>query len=71
MAQINNFQEQESLTSLTERHKSILDILQLQGSVSVSDLAERLDVSEVTIRKDLSSLENRTNFTGLTEGRFR
>lgn len=55
MAQINNFQEQESLTSLTERHKSILDILQLQGSVSVSDLAERLDVSEVTIRKDLSS----------------
>ena len=57
MAQINNFQEQESLTSLTERHKSILDILQLQGSVSVSDLAERLDVSEVTIRKDLSSLE--------------
>ena len=51
MAQINNFQEQESLTSLTERHKSILDILQLQGSVSVSDLAERLDVSEVTIRK--------------------
>lgn len=71
MAQINNFQEQESLTSLTERHKSILDILQLQGSVSVSDLAERLDVSEVTIRKDLSSLENRTNFTGPTEGRFR
>ena len=57
MAQINNFQEQESLTSLTERHKSILDILQLQGSVSVSDLAERLDVSEVTIRKELSSLE--------------
>ena len=57
MAQINNFQDQESLTSLTERHKSILDILQLQGSVSVSDLAERLDVSEVTIRKDLSSLE--------------
>ena len=55
MAQINNFQDQESLTSLTERHKSILDILQLQGSVSVSDLAERLDVSEVTIRKDLSS----------------
>lgn len=49
--------EQESITSMTERHKAILDILQLQGSVSVSDLSERLDVSEVTIRKDLSFLE--------------
>ncbi|MCI1640760.1 MAG: DeoR/GlpR family DNA-binding transcription regulator [Bacteroidales bacterium] len=48
---------QDTLTSMTERHKSILDILQLQGSVSVTDLAERLDVSEVTIRKDLTALE--------------
>jgi DeoR family transcriptional regulator of aga operon len=48
---------QDNLTSMTERHKSILDILQLQGSVSVIDLAERLDVSEVTIRKDLTTLE--------------
>lgn len=56
MAQLNNTPETE-LTSLAERHKSILDILQLQGSVSVSDLAERLKVSEVTIRKDLSALE--------------
>lgn len=56
MAQLNNTPETE-LTSLAERHKSILDILQLQGSVSVSDLAERLEVSEVTIRKDLSALE--------------
>ena len=56
MAQLNNTPETE-LPSLAERHKSILDILQLQGSVSVSDLAERLEVSEVTIRKDLSALE--------------
>lgn len=42
---------------MTDRHKSIVDILQIQGSVSVADLAERLGVSEVTIRKDLSSLE--------------
>mgnify|MGYP000605272383 CR=1 FL=1 len=68
MAQINNFQEQESLTSLTERHKSILDILQLQGSVSVSDLAERLDVSEVTIRKDLSSLEKQNKLQDPRKG---
>ncbi len=53
----NNISEQELLKSLSERHKSILNILQLQGSVSVSDLAERLEVSEVTIRKDLSALE--------------
>lgn len=46
--------EQETLI---ERHKAILDILQLQGSVSVSNLSERLSVSEVTIRKDLSVLE--------------
>lgn len=43
--------------SLSTRYKSILDILQLQGSVSVADLSERLSVSEVTIRKDLSVLE--------------
>lgn len=53
----NNISEQDLLKSLSERHKSILNILQLQGSVYVSDLAERLEVSEVTIRKDLSSLE--------------
>ncbi|MFA6859157.1 MAG: DeoR/GlpR family DNA-binding transcription regulator [Bacteroidales bacterium] len=47
----------EALTSMEGRHKSILDILQLQGSVSVTDLAERLAVSEVTIRKDLTLLE--------------
>lgn len=39
------------------RHKAILDILSVQGSVSVADLSERLDVSEVTIRKDLTALE--------------
>ncbi len=53
-----NNAEQDSMKSIDERHKAILDILQLQGSVSVSDLSERLDVSEVTIRKDLSALEN-------------
>ena len=43
--------------SIQERQKEILDILQVQESVSVSDLAERLKVSEVTIRKDLTFLE--------------
>ena len=47
----------DSMTSMSERHKKILEILQLQGSISVTDLSERLNVSEVTIRKDLTSLE--------------
>ena len=45
------------MSSMTERHKNILEILQLQGSISVTDLSERLNVSEVTIRKDLTALE--------------
>jgi DeoR family transcriptional regulator of aga operon len=49
--------QQEASASIGQRHKQILDILQLQGSVSVIDLAERLNVSEVTIRKDLTALE--------------
>lgn len=40
-----------------ERQKNILEILNFQGSVSVSSLSERLGVSEVTIRKDLSVLQ--------------
>lgn len=40
-----------------ERHTEILRILQRLKSVSVQTLTERLDVSEVTIRKDLSLLE--------------
>ena len=46
------------MTSMSERHKNILEILQLQGSISVTDLSERLNVSEVTIRKDLTALES-------------
>ncbi len=42
---------------MIDRHKEILKILKLQGSISVSELAQRLDVSEVTIRKDLTVLE--------------
>lgn len=45
------------LCSMSERHKKILEILQFQGSISVADLAERMNVSEVTIRKDLTALE--------------
>lgn len=43
--------------SLSERHESILTLLKEHGSVSVLQLAEQFGVSEVTIRKDLSTLE--------------
>ena len=47
----------DPMSSMPDRHKDILEILQVQGSVSVTDLASRLGVSEVTIRKDLTALE--------------
>lgn len=40
-----------------ERHELILDRLMKQGSVLVTELAASLDVSLVTIRKDLTELE--------------
>ncbi len=48
---------EETISGLAQRHKQILDLLFEKGSVSVSALAERLKVSEVTLRKDLSTLE--------------
>ncbi|HSV56646.1 MAG TPA: DeoR/GlpR family DNA-binding transcription regulator, partial [Magnetospirillaceae bacterium] len=39
------------------RHSEILKILGLLRNVSVGDFAQRLAVSEVTIRKDLALLE--------------
>lgn len=42
---------------LNERQKSILDLLGRDRKIKVNELAERLDVSAVTIRQDLSFLE--------------
>ena len=41
-----------------DRHKLILDTLIRRESMTVSNLALLLDVSQVTIRKDLTELEN-------------
>lgn len=41
------------------RHKYILDMLKKEGYVRVQDLSAALNVSEVTIRKDLKILENK------------
>ena len=45
--------------NITERHNRILKKVKEQGQVSVLDLSEELDVSEVTIRKDLKVLEEK------------
>lgn len=47
------------MQSVSERHELILRQLRDQGHVSVSELSEQLNVSEVTIRKDLNALEQR------------
>jgi DeoR/GlpR family transcriptional regulator of sugar metabolism len=43
---------------MNERHKEILQLLQEQKEVSVNVLSQRLGVSGVTIRQDLSQLES-------------
>ena len=40
-----------------ERRRKILEILQKDGRISVSELSQRFKVSQVTIRKDLETLE--------------
>lgn len=40
-----------------KRHQTILELIEEQGSVQVSDLCTRFGVSEMTIRRDLAHLE--------------
>ena len=47
------------MQSPAERHNHILERLKDQGYVTVSDLSDQLEVSEVTIRRDLRLLEDR------------
>ena len=43
---------------LNERHQKILQLLEAEKCITVQDLSEMLEVSLVTIRKDLTALEN-------------
>jgi DeoR family transcriptional regulator, aga operon transcriptional repressor len=45
--------------NLTERHQLIINKLKKEGSVKVVDLCNELNVSSVTIRKDLKLLEDK------------
>ncbi len=49
----------EKIMSLSERHRKILELLKLNGIVSVNNLSQQLNVSSVTIRKDLGLLEEK------------
>lgn len=42
-----------------ERRQLILDLVRANGSVSMRDLAQAVNVSEVTVRRDVSTLEKR------------
>ena len=47
------------MSSIAKRHKYILDEIKTNGYAKVSDLSKALEVSEVTIRKDLKHLEEK------------
>ena len=45
------------MTSIAERHKYILESLAKNGFIKVNEIAKELEVTPVTIRKDLKHLE--------------
>jgi DeoR family transcriptional regulator of aga operon len=47
------------MISIAERHKFILENLKKDGFIKVADMAKSLDVTSVTIRKDLKYLEEK------------
>ncbi|MGJ7032275.1 DeoR/GlpR family DNA-binding transcription regulator [Niabella hirudinis] len=47
------------MKNITERHEFILNKLKKEGKVAILDLAEEINISSVTIRKDLKMLEER------------
>ncbi len=47
------------MKNITERHQLILQKLQENGRVSIKELSDDMQVSEVTIRKDLKHLEDK------------
>lgn len=54
-----SFTAPPTILTMDERRKSIVDLLQKEGRIRVEDLAGRLKVSQVTVRKDLDILEKR------------
>jgi DeoR/GlpR family transcriptional regulator of sugar metabolism len=52
-----------SLVEIQTRRKGLTSLLQREGYLSVSELAERFSVSEATIRRDLSELQKENRIT--------
>lgn len=51
-----------------ERHHSILELLKNQGVISIKELKQRLQVSHMTIRRDISKLESDGRVLSVTGG---
>jgi DeoR/GlpR family transcriptional regulator of sugar metabolism len=47
----------DSAMTMDDRHKRIIDLLEAEAKIKVEALADRLNVSQVTMRKDLDILE--------------
>ncbi|MFD1900283.1 DeoR family transcriptional regulator [Enterococcus termitis] len=46
-----------SHTTIKERRDTLLDLLQGKTSLQVKEISQLLDVSEITVRRDLTALE--------------
>jgi DeoR family transcriptional regulator of aga operon len=57
------------MKNITGRHQLILQKLQENGRVNIQELSDDMQVSEVTIRKDLKLLEDK-NLLFRTKGRW-
>lgn len=49
--------EKKSRPFVAQRRKTIVEMLQRRGRMSVADLSEQLGISPLTVRRDLTSLE--------------
>lgn len=43
----------------TDRFQAIMSLLEVNGTVRVSDIMDKLSVSDMTVRRDLDELENK------------
>ena len=57
MKQVQALRQEEGLMMMAERQIKILNMIQEDGSVQVEELAKELDVSPMTIRRDLEKLQ--------------
>ena len=60
--------ERRGKLNKTERLKTILNILQDEHTVDVKDLASRLSISDMTVRRDLNYLSSQYNITRIHGG---